>query len=357
MNIVTTRWAVLLWLMAGPIMAQQGLKGEYYTGTNFEQKVFSRIDRQLTFSWTEGSPGPGMPHSYYSIRWTGKLFAPVTGQYRFYAKVDDGIRIWVDGQKLMDSWQLNDSQHYTSSIVLQAGRYYDLRIDYFNDMLGGELELYWQRPDDKAANRNGTPSQPVSAAFLFQQAPPVANPPKPIAKPPVTTADPPKPVPTRPAVAVKSKPVRQPPLPAPKVRLDRTEAPPVLNRSADEVLADVKPDTVFNLRPRRIQFTQSEYELLPKSAAELDQLVVVLKRHPRWHITVAGHTDNVGDVRQNQSLSEFRAKVVATYLTRRGITDDRLLIVGYGGTRPITENTTEDARSENRRVDITIRSN
>ena len=70
---------------------------------------------------------------------------------------------------MMDSWQLNNSQHYTSSIVLKAGQYYDLRIDYFNDMLGGELELYWQRPDDKAANRNGTPSQPVSAAFLFSR--------------------------------------------------------------------------------------------------------------------------------------------------------------------------------------------
>ena len=100
MNTVMIRGAVLLWLMAGPIMAQQGLKGEYYTGTNFNRKVFTRVDRQLTFSWgRDDSPGPGMPHSYYSIRWTGKLFAPTTGQYRFYAKVDDGIRIWVDNQK------------------------------------------------------------------------------------------------------------------------------------------------------------------------------------------------------------------------------------------------------------------
>lgn len=336
-------------------MAQQGLKGEYYTGTNFERKVFTRIDRQLTFSWgKDDSPGPGMPHSYYSIRWTGKLFAPTTGQYRFYAKVDDGIRIWVDNQKLMDSWQLNDSQRYTSSIVLKAGQYYDLRIDYFNDMLGGELELYWQQPDDKSANRNGTPSQPVSAAFLFQQAPPAANPPGPVAKPPVVAAMPPKATPPKPVVASKPRPARSPSVPTPKSNPDSTDKPSGLTRPAATVQADIKPDPVSGSRLYRIRFSQSEYEILPESAAELDQLLVAMQRNPSWRITVAGHTDNVGDARINQSLSEYRAKVVTTYLTRRGIADDRITAVGYGGTRPLTGNNTEDERSQNRRVDIII---
>lgn len=356
MNIATIRRTVLLWLMAGPIMAQQGLKGEYYTGTNFEHKVFTRIDRQLSFNWGEdSSPGPGMPHSYYSIRWTGKLFAPATGQYRFYAKVDDGIRIWIDNKKVMDSWQLNDSRQYTASIVLEAGRYYDLRIDYFNDMLEGELTLYWQRPDDKTANRNSTPDQLISAAFLVQQPPPAANPPRPVPKPPVAAVIPPKTTPPKPVTAAKPRPVRPPAVPAQTSKPNKTDKPPVSTPSVDKVPTDIEPDTVFNLRPRRIRFTQSEYVILPESAAELDQLIVVMQRHPLWRITVAGHTDNVGDARVNQYLSEYRAKVVATYLTRRGIADDRITLIGYGGTRPLTGNNTEDERSQNRRVDVTIR--
>ena len=94
---------VVAWLIVGLAVAQPGLKGEYYTGTDFGRKVMTRIDPQIRFDWSARDPAPGIPHSYYSIRWTGKLLAPATGQYRFYAKVDDGIRIWVGNQKVMDS--------------------------------------------------------------------------------------------------------------------------------------------------------------------------------------------------------------------------------------------------------------
>jgi len=82
---------------------------------------------------------------------------------------------------------------------------------------------------------------------------------------------------------------------------------------------------------------------------------MALKKNPLWHIDVAGHTDNVGDPRLNLALSENRAKVVSNYLMRRGIADDRLIATGYGGTRPIADNSTEGGRSKNRRVEITIR--
>ena len=338
-----------LWLLTLSAQAQPGLKGEYYTGTNFGRKVFTRIDPQLNFNWAEGSPGAGMPHSYYSIRWTGKLLAPATGNYQFFAKVDDGIRIWVGNRKVMDSWQLNDSQNFTGSVMLEKDRLYDLRVDYFNDMLEGEIQLFWQRPDDTQQSFNpfGTSGKPITAQYFFQKTTIIAPPKlpaKPVLKKTVATISPPK---------VMPKPVPLRPLPRKRIVNDSLSArasparPPV-----SEPPTKISPDTTFNLRPRNIQFEQSSYVLLPESGAELDELVTVLKKHPDWVISIAGHTDNIGDPRLNLALSEFRAKVVANYLIRAGIADTRITTAGYGDTRPVSDNSTEETRSYNRRVVI-----
>ncbi|MFD2935921.1 PA14 domain-containing protein [Spirosoma flavum] len=353
-------WLVF-WLMGSQTIAQSGLKGEYYKGTNFEQKILTRIDPQLNFDWSSGGPASGIPRSYYSIRWTGKLLAPVTGQYKFYARVDDGIRVWVGNQNVMDSWQLNDSKNYTGSIVLEAGHYYDLRIDYFNDMMGGEIELYWLRPDAKKIVQDPytTPGDPITAQYFFQKAPPIAvpkAPAKPVTLTPVVVSTPPIPkaVPQKRLIPVKPKPIRNPspPLPPKTIAIDNsaTTSPASILKPTAEPPSEHTPGTTFILH--NVQFEQSSYVLLPESATELNKLVLAMKTNPLWHINIAGHTDNVGDPRLNLSLSENRAKVVASYLTRRGIDDARVTTTGYGGTRPIADNTSESERSKNRRVEI-----
>ena len=340
----------LLWLVGGSLLAQPGLIGEYYTGTNFERKVFTRVDPQLNFNWEGGSPGPSMPHSYYSIRWMGKLLAPATGEYKFFAKVDDGIRVWVGGKKVVESWQLNDSQHFSGSIVLKAGTLYDLRIDYFNDRHGGEIQLFWQRPGGNRAvmNRFDALGEPITAQYFFQKTT-VIDPPKipakPVVKKPLITTNLPKATP---------KPVPARPLPAKQIITDSLSVRATPTKPpASEPPSNIPPDTSFNLRQRNIPFEQSSYVLLPEAAIELDQLIGVLKKHPDWRISVAGYTDNVGDPRLNVALSEFRARVVAHYLTQHGIADDRINTIGYGDARPYSSNKTEEDRRENRRVVIT----
>ncbi len=355
---------LIVWLMAGQGMAQSGLKGEYYTGTNFEKKILTRIDPQIQFNWLDRSPAPGIPHSYYSIRWTGKLLAPATGEYYFYAKVDDGIRIWVGNQKVMDSWQLNDSKSFTGNIVLKAGQYYDLRVDYFNDMLEGEIYLYWQRPDRKRIifDRFTTPGEPITGQYFSQKAPPAVALSKPKPAPP-KTSPPVQPVAAakpKPAV-VSAKPVQRPvAIPPVSTRLPDVEKPVSTTTSAPTKSASLPSnEPVFTKGNtfvlHNVQFEQSSYILLPESSIELNQVVAALKANPDWHIDVAGHTDNVGDPRLNLALSEHRAKVVASYLTRCGIADDRISTKGYGGTHPAADNTTEGERHKNRRVEITIR--
>jgi outer membrane protein OmpA-like peptidoglycan-associated protein len=106
---------------------------------------------------------------------------------------------------------------------------------------------------------------------------------------------------------------------------------------------------------RTVPFEQSSYVLLAEASTELNQLIQSMKANLLWHIHITGHTDNVGDPRLNLALSEHRAKVVATYLTRRGIADDRITTEGFGSKRPLSDNTTEGGRSKNRRVEVTIR--
>jgi outer membrane protein OmpA-like peptidoglycan-associated protein len=103
-----------------------------------------------------------------------------------------------------------------------------------------------------------------------------------------------------------------------------------------------------------VLFKQSEYVLLPDSYAELDKLVLTLKNQPALRIEIGGHTDNVGDQRLNQTLSEYRAKVVANYLIQHGIADERVRARGFGGSRPLNGNATEAERIVNRRVEFTV---
>ncbi|ADB40621.1 OmpA family protein [Spirosoma linguale] len=352
---------IVFWLAISHTLAQQGLKGDYYVGTNFERKVFTRIDPQLNFNWRGRSPGPGLPESYYSIRWTGKLLAPVSGEYRFYAKVDDGIRVWVGNKKVMDSWQLNDSESFGGQVILEAGKLYDLRVDFFNDMLEGEIQLFWQRPDAKnTLNPFAASGTLITGEHFFQKAVPnrvtlIKTPEKPVSTPPVVASVPPKTIPPKdPKVAVQ-KPIIKPSAPQKAVVLPTIalDTPQVATTSPPVTKPDFNAGTTFVLH--QVQFEQSSYILVPESSAELEKLVRAMKENPLRSIDVSGHTDNVGDPRLNLALSENRAKVVASYLKRRGIADDRITTIGYGGTRPIGNNNTEGERAKNRRVEITIR--
>src|SRR6185436_14385484 len=104
-----------------------------------------------------------------------------------------------------------------------------------------------------------------------------------------------------------------------------------------------------------ILFETGSYRLLVRSFASLDTVVALLKENPTFHLTIEGHTDNVGTVQSNQTLSENRANTVMQYLVKAGIDANRLHAAGYGQQRPVAGNATANGRSQNRRVVLTIR--
>jgi outer membrane protein OmpA-like peptidoglycan-associated protein len=105
---------------------------------------------------------------------------------------------------------------------------------------------------------------------------------------------------------------------------------------------------------RNIFFDFNKATLKPESYVELENVVKLLQNNENLRIEISGHTDNVGSAKYNQKLSESRAAAVVDYLIIRGISGSRLEFKGYGLEQPITSNTTDEGRAQNRRVEFKI---
>lgn len=103
-----------------------------------------------------------------------------------------------------------------------------------------------------------------------------------------------------------------------------------------------------------IYFAYDSFELLPASEGELTELVRLLKGNPGMMIEIAGHTDSTGTHEYNMELSTKRSESVMNYLISQGIESHRLKVMGYGDTRPIAGNDSEEGRSRNRRTEIRV---
>lgn len=106
-----------------------------------------------------------------------------------------------------------------------------------------------------------------------------------------------------------------------------------------------------------ILFGFDSYALTPESQESVMELAEILNKYPDTNLIIEGHTDNRGSASYNQGLSERRAGAVANYLKMRGVSGDRLTIVGHGLDRPVASNDTDEGRAQNRRVEIGITAN
>lgn len=115
----------------------------------------------------------------------------------------------------------------------------------------------------------------------------------------------------------------------------------------------VGDEIILNM-PGNITFATGSADLNASFFSVLDSVALVLKEFDKTIIDVAGHTDSVGSDQTNQALSERRANTVAQYLRSKGVSDQRIMAVGYGESRPIASNDTPEGRQQNRRVELTL---
>ena len=113
-------------------------------------------------------------------------------------------------------------------------------------------------------------------------------------------------------------------------------------------------DNIILNMPSNITFDFDSYALKPQFQPTLDSVVLVLNKYESTLITVEGHTDSVGSDAYNQKLSENRALAVSRYLLDKGVKQQRLAAIGRGEQYPIADNSTEQGRALNRRVELTL---
>jgi hypothetical protein len=123
-----------------------GLTGNYFNGMNFETPVFNRKDAVIQFDWNTGSPDASVNVDQFSIRWTGQIQAKYSDTYTFYVNSDNGRRLWVNGQLIIDKWIPDYGVEYTGTINLKAGVKYDIRLEYFEKDGGANCKLEWSSP-------------------------------------------------------------------------------------------------------------------------------------------------------------------------------------------------------------------
>ena len=135
---------------------------------------------------------------------------------------------------------------------------------------------------------------------------------------------------------------------------DRQEA--ALRRDLQGTGVDVvrNGDNITLNMPGNITFAFDSSGLQPQFYPVLDNVANTLTQYNQTVIEVAGHTDNVGTDAYNQTLSQQRANSVASYLTGKGVMQQRMIVVGAGEAHPISSNDTDVGRAQNRRVEITI---
>jgi beta-glucosidase len=152
------------YLRPAPASAEHGLKGEYFRGKELAgEPMLTRIDPTVEFRWYRGSPtsdlvargelpaGRAIDNDDFSARWTGRLLPPVSGDYTLSVTGDDGFRLAVDGKPVIDAWTPSPRPRAQSATVsLEAGKAYDLRLEYFEAIRDAEVRLTWQLPGAKA---------------------------------------------------------------------------------------------------------------------------------------------------------------------------------------------------------------
>jgi outer membrane protein OmpA-like peptidoglycan-associated protein len=136
--------------------------------------------------------------------------------------------------------------------------------------------------------------------------------------------------------------------------MDRQEQELRRQTAGTGVEVDRQGDELVLTMPSGITFAFDRYDIQPQFRPTLDQIAQTLSAYPQTMIDIYGHTDSVGTDAYNQTLSENRARSVASYLQTRGVQPVRIATQGFGESQPIADNATEQGRAENRRVEIRI---
>lgn len=123
---------------------RNGLVATYFNNANFTGTTYSRIDPTVAFNWGSGSPHSSIGADTFSVRWTGGIVPLFTQRYTFFTTADDGVRLWVNDQLIIDNWTRQSATTRSGQIDLVAGQRHSIRMEYFEESGGAVARLEWQ---------------------------------------------------------------------------------------------------------------------------------------------------------------------------------------------------------------------
>jgi beta-glucosidase len=161
--------------------AGQGLTAEYFASRDLSgTPALTRTDPVIDFRWDRGSPttdaiGRGeltadraVPDDNFSARWTGTIRAPSTGAYEITVSGDDGFRLDIDGKRVIDEWTMTSRTRMKSATVqMEAGKAYDVRLEYFEGQRDAEVRLGWKVPGAKDEHDEALDAARGADAVIF----------------------------------------------------------------------------------------------------------------------------------------------------------------------------------------------
>lgn len=126
--------------------AGDGILGMYFNDKDLAGLPMYRIDSKINFDWRSGSPMAGIPRDNFSVRWTGFIKPTHSETYTFYASSDDGIRVWVNKNLIINAWTDHSQRVYTGSVYLLANQKYSIKVEYYEHWGRASAILQWSSP-------------------------------------------------------------------------------------------------------------------------------------------------------------------------------------------------------------------
>lgn len=138
----------------------RGLTALYFNNSTLAGKpTLQRVDAAPNFQWGKDAPAPGINKDYFSVRWEGMLRAPATGSYTFSVRPGEQVRLWIAGQKVLDTWEKEQATHLVDVYIsLAANETTNIKLEYHSEEGDAHLQLQWLPP--KQAR------QPIAARYF-----------------------------------------------------------------------------------------------------------------------------------------------------------------------------------------------
>ena len=157
--------------IAPPRGGGTGLTGQYFNNMTLGGSAALQRTEAINFNWGTGAPGTAIGVDRFSVRWTGQVQPPLTGTYLFQTNSDDGVRVSLNGQQIINNWTDHGPTINTSAAIsLSAGIKYNITVEYYENTGGAVVSLSWKLPGSAAfgivpADRLFAGSAPVIGQF------------------------------------------------------------------------------------------------------------------------------------------------------------------------------------------------